>query len=139
LQPATINATLQAAWGGQYIDDFIDRGRVKRVFIQADAEYRMVPEDFNLWSVRNETGKMVPFDAFASSRWEYGSPRLERYNGVPAMQINGEAAPGISSGEAMAEIERLVSELPGGIGIEWTGLSYQERQAGAQIPLLYTL
>ena len=134
-----INATLQAAWGGQYIDDFIDRGRVKRVFIQADAPFRMVPEDFRLWSVRNDQGEMVPFSAFASSHWDYGSPRLERYNGAPAMEINGEAAPGVSSGDAMAEVERLVSELPQGIGLEWTGLSYQEREAGAQTPLLYTL
>jgi len=134
-----INATLQAAWGGQYIDDFIDRGRVKRVYVQADAPFRMVPEDFRLWSVRNNEGEMVPFPAFASSYWDYGSPRLERYNGMPAMQMNGEAAPGVSSGDAMAEVQRLVAELPAGFGLEWTGLSYQERQAGAQTPLLYTL
>ena len=134
-----INATLQAAWGGQYVDDFIDRGRVKRVYVQADAPFRMVPEDFRLWSVRNNEGRMVPVSAFATSYWDYGSPRLERYNGVPAMEINGEAVPGVSSGDAMAEIERLVAELPPGFGMEWTGLSYQERQAGAQTPLLYTL
>jgi multidrug efflux pump len=134
-----INATLQAAWGGQYIDDFIDRGRVKRVYVQADAPFRMVPEDFRLWSVRNNQGEMVPFSAFASSYWDYGSPRLERYNGIPAMQMNGEAAPGVSSGDAMAEVQKLVAELPAGFGLEWTGLSYQERQAGAQTPLLYTL
>jgi multidrug efflux pump len=134
-----INATLQAAWGGQYIDDFIDRGRVKRVYVQADAPFRMVPEDFRLWSVRNNHDEMVPFSAFASSHWDYGSPRLERYNGIPAMQMNGEAAPGISSGDAMAEVQKLVAELPAGFGLEWTGLSYQERQAGAQTPLLYTL
>jgi multidrug efflux pump len=134
-----INTTLSTSWGGQYIDDFIDRGRVKRVFVQADAPFRMSPEDFNLWSVRNSEGEMVPFSAFASSYWEYGSPRLERYNGVPALEINGEAAAGVSSGEAMAEVERIVSQLPPGIGLEWTGLSYQERQAGAQTPLLYTL
>ncbi|MGH8168697.1 MAG: efflux RND transporter permease subunit, partial [Woeseiaceae bacterium] len=136
---AAINSTLQAAWGGQYIDDFIDRGRVKRVYMQAEAPYRMVPEDFRLWSVRNNEGRMVPFSAFAGSHWEYGSPRLERYNGVGAMEFNGEAAPGVSSGEAMAEVEALVAELPQGIGLEWTGLSYQERQAGAQTPLLYSL
>ncbi|MGH8542788.1 MAG: efflux RND transporter permease subunit [Gammaproteobacteria bacterium] len=139
LSIADINSTLSAAWGGQYIDDFIDRGRVKRVFVQADAPFRMVPQDFNLWSVRNNQGEMVPFAAFASTYWDYGSPQLERYNGVPAMQINGEAAAGVSSGEAMAEVEALVSQLPQGIGLEWTGLSYQERQAGAQTPLLYTL
>jgi multidrug efflux pump len=139
LSMADINTTLSAAWGGQYIDDFIDRGRVKRVLVQADAPFRMTPEDFNKWSVRNNQGEMVPFSAFASTRWDYGSPRLERYNGVPAMEINGEAAPGVSSGEAMAEVEKLVSQLPQGFGLEWTGLSYQERQAGAQTPLLYTL
>jgi len=134
-----INATLQAAWGGQYIDDFIDRGRVKRVYMKAEAPFRMVPEDFRLWSVRNKEGEMVPFSAFAGWHWDYGSPRLERYNGLSALEINGEAAPGVSSGVAMAEVEKLVSQLGSGLGLEWTGLSYQERQAGAQTPLLYTL
>ena len=136
---ADINATLSAAWGGQYIDDFVDRGRVKRVYLQADARFRMVPEDFLRWSVRNRQGQMVPFSSFGSSHWDYGSPRLERYNGVPALEINGEGAPGVSSGDAMAEVERLVAQLPAGIGLDWTGLSYQERQAGAQTPLLYSL
>ena len=139
LSVAAINSTLQAAWGGQYIDDFIDRGRVKRVYIQAEAPFRMVPDDFRLWSVRNDAGDMVPFSAFAGWHWDYGSPRLERYNGVPALQINGEAAPGVSSGDAMAEIEAIISDLPEGFGLEWTGLSYQERRAGAQTPILYTL
>ncbi|RJG01061.1 efflux RND transporter permease subunit [Noviherbaspirillum sedimenti] len=139
LSLADINSTLSTAWGGQYIDDFIDRGRVKRVYMQADAKFRMAPEDFKLWSVRSKDGKMVPFTAFASSRWEYGSPRLERYNGVPAMEIQGEGAAGVSSGDAMAEIERLAAQLPAGYGIEWTALSYQERQAGSQTTVLYTL
>ena len=139
LSVANINATLAAAWGGRYIDDFIDRGRVKRVMLQADAPFRMVPEDFNRWSVRNEVGEMVPFSSFGTSRWEYGSPRLERYNGVPAMQINGEAAPGESSGAAMDRMAELAAQLPTGFEIEWTGLSFQERAAGAQTPLLYTL
>ncbi len=139
LSVADVNATLQAAWGGQYIDDFIDRGRVKRVYMQADAPFRMVPEDFNRWSVRNNEGKMVPFSAFATSSWDYGSPRLERYNGVPAVELNGDAAPGVSSGEAMAEMERLVAQLPPGFTMEWSGLSYQERRAGAQTPMLYAL
>jgi multidrug efflux pump len=134
-----INATLSAAWGGRYIDDFVDRGRVKRVYIQADAPFRMTPEDFNLWSVKNNQGEMVPFSAFAGSHWDYGSPRLERYNGVPAMEIQGEAAPGVASGDAMAEIERLAGELPPGFSVAWTALSYQEREAGSQTPLLYTL
>lgn len=139
LSIAEINNTLATAWGGRYVDDFIDRGRVKRVYVQADAPFRMNPEDFNLWTIRNNKGRMVPFSSIARSRWEYGSPRLERYNGVPAMQINGEAATGISSGDAMREVERLVAESGEGIGLEWTGLSYQERQAGAQTPILYTL
>ncbi len=139
LSTDAINATLAAAWGGQYIDDFIDRGRVKRVYVQADAPFRMTPEDFNLWSVKNARGEMVPFSAFATSRWDYGSPRLERYNGVGAVEIQGEAAPGVASGDAMAEIERLAAELPQGFGIEWTALSYQEREAGSQTTLLYTL
>ncbi len=139
LSIADINSTLASAWGGRYIDDFIDRGRVKRVMVQADAPFRMVPGDFNQWSVRNNVGEMVPFSAFATSRWQYGSPRLERYNGVSAVQIQGEAAPGESSGAAMDTIEQLASQLPDGFGIEWTGLSYQERAAGAQTPLLYTL
>jgi multidrug efflux pump len=136
---ADINSTLSTAWGGQYIDDFIDRGRVKRVYLQADAPFRMSPEDFKLWYVRNDKGEMVPFTAFAGSHWSYGSPRLERYNGASALEIQGEAAPGVSSGQAMAEIERLVAQLPKGLGVEWTALSYQERQAGAQTPMLYTL
>ncbi|MGB7740010.1 MAG: efflux RND transporter permease subunit, partial [Steroidobacteraceae bacterium] len=139
LATADINSTLSAAWGGQYIDDFVDRGRVKRVYIRADAPFRMTPEDFKLWSVRNAEGRMVPFSAFATSRWDYGSPRLERYNGVQAMEINGQGAPGVSTGEAMAEVERLVEQLPAGFGVEWTAVSYQERQAGSQTPLLYAL
>jgi multidrug efflux pump len=139
LSAADINTTLSVAWGSQYIDDFNERGRVKRVIVQADAPYRMSPEDFRRWSVKNSKGEMVPFTAFATTGWNYGSPRLERYNGVPAMNINGEAAPGVSSGDAMAEVERLVAQLPPGVGLEWTGASYQERAAGAQTPLLYSL
>jgi len=134
-----INETLSLAWGGRYVDDFIDRGRVKRVILQADAPFRMVPEDFSSWYVRNKQGEMVPFTAFASSHWRRSSPRLERYNGAPAMQVVGEAAPGVSSGDAMAEVEKLVAQLPPGFGIDWTGQSFQERASGAQTPLLYTL
>ena len=136
---ANINSTLSVAWGGQYIDDFIDRGRVKRVYLQADAPFRMVPEDFNRWYVRGNDGKMVPFNAFASTHWEYGSPRLERYNGASAVNITGTPAAGISSGDAMAEMERIATELPQGFGIEWSGQSYQERSASAQTPILYAL
>ena len=136
---AEINNTLSVAWGGRYIDDFIDRGRVKRVYVQADAPFRMVPEDFNLWYVRNNQGEMVPFSSFATWHWEYGSPRLERYNGVPAVNVTGMAAQGVSSGDAMAEMERLAEQLPAGFGLEWSGASYQERVADAQVPLLYAL
>ena len=139
LSMATINTTLATAWGSSYIDDFIDRGRVKRVYLQADQDFRMTPEDFRLWSVKNDKGEMVPFSAFASYHWDYGSPRLERYNGVSAMEIQGEPAAGVASGDAMLEIERLASQLPQGFAIEWTALSYQERAAGNQTPLLYTL
>ena len=139
LRISDINATLSTAWGGRYIDDFIDRGRVKRVYLQADAPWRMNPEDLRLWSVRNDRGEMVPFSAFAGWEWDYGSPRLERFNGVPSVEIQGESAPGVSTGEAMAEVDRLVAALPLGFGIEWSGVSYQEREAGAQTPLLYAL
>ena len=134
-----INSTLATAWGGQYIDDFVDRGRVKRVYVQGDAKFRMTPEDFNQWTVKNAQGEMVPFPAFATTRWEFGSPRLERYNGASAMEIQGQAAPGVASGDAMAEIEQIASKLPPGFEVEWTALSYQERQAGSQTALLYTL
>ncbi|MGS3180910.1 efflux RND transporter permease subunit [Aeromonas dhakensis] len=134
-----INSTLSSAWGSAYVNDFVDRGRVKKVYLQADAPFRMNPEDLKLWYVRNSAGQMVPFSAFASTDWSFGSPRLERYNGVPAMEIVGEAAPGKSTGDAMAAIEQMVKQLPEGIGIEWTGLSYQERQAGSQAPALYAI
>jgi multidrug efflux pump len=136
---ADVNETLALGWGGRYIDDFIDRGHVKRVYLQADARFRMVPEDFLDWYVRNREGEMVPFSAFATTRWDYGSPRLERYDGIPAVQIVGQAAPGVSSGDAMDELERLMARLPPGFGLEWTGQSYEERAAGAQTPLLYSL
>nr|WP_067292869.1 efflux RND transporter permease subunit [Marinobacterium profundum] len=134
-----INDALSIAWGSAYIDDFIDRGRVKKVYLQADAPFRMTPEDLNLWHVRNSNGEMVPFTAFASTQWSYGSPRLERYNGSPAVNIVGQAAPGMSTGDAMDAVERLVGQLPAGVGIEWTGLSLQERMAGDQAPALYAL
>ncbi|HEH9408220.1 TPA: efflux RND transporter permease subunit [Aeromonas salmonicida] len=139
LSISDINSTLSTAWGSSYVNDFVDRGRVKKVYLQADAPFRMNPEDLKLWYVRNSTGQMVPFSAFASTEWSFGSPRLERYNGVSAMEIVGEAAPGKSTGDAMAAIEQMVTQLPEGIGIEWTGLSLQERQAGSQAPALYAL
>ncbi len=127
-----INDTLQTAWGSSYVNDFMDRGRVKKVYVQAAAKYRMLPDDINLWYVRNSSGTMVPFSAFATSRWETGSPRLERYNGYSAVEIVGEAAPGISTGTAMDMMEKLAAQLPTGFGLEWTAMSYQERLSGAQ-------
>jgi len=134
----SIHNTISAAFGSAYVNDFIQGGRVKRVYVQADAPYRMLPQDLDRLYVRNEAGTMTPFASFASGRWSYGSPRLERFNAFPSMNIWGEAAPGRSSGEAMEAMEEIASRLSQGIGYEWTGLSYQERQAAAQTGLLYT-
>ncbi|GFO58770.1 multidrug efflux RND transporter permease subunit [Geomonas silvestris] len=134
-----VNSALSTAWGSTYVTDFIENGRIKKVYIQGDAQYRMLPEDINSWYVRNKSGEMVPFSAFASARWQYGSPRLERYNGIPSAEVMGAAAPGVSTGEAMAEMEKMAAQLPQGIGYEWTGLSYEERNAGAQAPALYAI
>ncbi|MBA6295402.1 efflux RND transporter permease subunit [Colwellia sp. MB02u-9] len=136
---SAINSTLSTAWGSSYVNDFIDRGRVKKVYMQGNAKSRMVPEDLNKWYVRNKNGDMVPFSAFSSTYWTYGSPRLERYNGFSAMEIQGSAAPGYSTGQAMDEMERLVKQLPNGIASEWTGISFQERSSSGQAPLLYGL
>jgi HAE1 family hydrophobic/amphiphilic exporter-1 len=133
----SIHNTFAQAFGSAYVNDFIQAGRIKRVYAQADAPYRMLPKDLEKLYVRNTTGKMVPFSSFASSHWTSGSPRLERYNGFPSRNIWGEAAPGRSSGEAMQAMEEIVAKLPQGIGFEWTGLSYQERAASSQAPLLY--
>jgi hydrophobe/amphiphile efflux-1 (HAE1) family protein len=132
-----IQNTIAAAFGSAYINDFIQAGRVKRVYAQADAPYRMLPTDLEKLHVRNTAGKMVPFSSFASGSWSSGSPKLERFNGFPSINIVGEAAPGRSSGEAMKVMEAFVRQLPQGIGFDWTGLSYQERQAGAQAAPLY--
>ncbi|EKY3197138.1 multidrug efflux RND transporter permease subunit AcrB [Cronobacter turicensis] len=134
-----INTTLASAWGGSYVNDFIDRGRVKKVYVMSLAQYRMLPGDINNWYVRGSDGQMVPFSAFSTSHWEYGSPRLERYNGLPSMQIQGQAVQGKSTGEAMAMMEQLASKLPTGIGYDWTGMSYQERLSGNQAPALYAI
>ena len=134
-----INTTLGASIGGSYVNDFIDRGRVKKVYVQAENKYRMLPSDINNLYVRGSAGQMVPFSAFSSAKWEYGSPRLERYNGLPSMEILGQPAPGKSSGDAMAMMESLASKLPSGIGYDWTGLSYQERLSGNQAPALYAI
>ncbi|GLR80890.1 efflux RND transporter permease subunit (plasmid) [Azospirillum oryzae] len=139
LSLSDINTTLSAAWGSSYVNDFIDQGRVKKVYLQADAPYRMQPSDIDRWYVRNASGQMVPFSAFTTAQWIYGSPKLERYNGSSSLNIQGSAAPGISSGEAMAEMEAMMQKLPQGIGYEWTGLSYEERLSGSQAPALYAL
>ncbi|WP_297201332.1 multidrug efflux RND transporter permease AcrD [uncultured Pluralibacter sp.] len=134
-----INDTLQTAWGSDYVNDFMDRGRTKKVYVQSAAPYRMLPNDINLWYVRNKSGEMVPFSAFATSHWETGSPRLERYNGYSSVEIVGEAASGVSTGTAMHVMETLVSQLPAGFGLQWTAMSYQERLSGAQAPALYAI
>ncbi|MHB8836510.1 MAG: efflux RND transporter permease subunit [Candidatus Methylomirabilia bacterium] len=139
VSPADANSVISTAWGGAYIGNFVQNNRVKNVYIQAEAKYRMLPEDIGAWHVRNRDGEMVPFSAFTSARWDYGSPRLERYNGLPSLEIMGQAAPGKSSGEAMREMEKMAAELPAGVGYEWTGLSYEERRAGAQAPALYAI
>ena len=138
-----INSTMSTAWGGSYINDFIDRGRVKKVYVQGEANARMMPEDLNKWYVRNNQGTMVPFSAFATGKWTYGSPRLERYNGIASVNIQGTPAPGVSSGDAMIAMEEIIAKLPSmglpGYDYEWTGLSLEERESGAQAPFLYAL
>jgi HAE1 family hydrophobic/amphiphilic exporter-1/multidrug efflux pump len=134
-----INNTLKTAWGSSYINDFLHEQRIKKVYVQGDAPYRMLPEDIYKWYVKNNSGEMVPFSAFSTAHWEYGSPKLERYNGTSSQEILGAPAPGISSGEAMQVMEEYAQQLPKGISLEWTGISYEERAAGAQTGLLYGL
>ena len=134
-----INSTLSIGLGASYVNDFIDHGRVKKVYLQGKAESRMNPEDLKKWYVRNGEGTMVPFSAFAKGKWIYGPPKLSRYNGVEAMEVLGAPAPGYSSGQAMAEVEALAKKLPDGVGISWTGLSYEERLSGSQAPALYAI
>lgn len=145
-----VNSVLQIGWGGAYVNDFIDRGRVKRVYMQGDAAYRSEPADLAQWYVRSNSattgtssvlglGNMVPFSAFASGEWTYGAPSLTRYNGLPSVNLQGNAAPGVSSGTAMQQMEGLIAKLPPGIGFEWTGLSLEEKKSSGQTPLLYTL
>ncbi|NIF44080.1 efflux RND transporter permease subunit [Burkholderia sp. Tr-862] len=135
-----IDQTFSIAWASKYVNNFLDTdGRIKKVYVQSDAPFRMTPEDLNIWYVRNGAGGMVPFGAFASGHWTYGSPKLERYNGVSAMEIQGQAAPGKSTGQAMTAMEGLAKKLPVGIGYSWTGLSFQEIQSGSQAPILYAI
>jgi len=139
LTTSAIDTTLSTAMGGLYVNDFLDNGRVKRVYMQGDTEFRMLPSDIDRWSVRNTLGQMVPFSAFSSSRWSYGSPQLQRYNGSPAYEFVGDATAGVSSGIAMAAVEDVMKQMPPGIGYEWTGASFQERLSGAQAPALYAI
>lgn len=134
-----IDQTLSIAWGSSYVNDFIDRGRVKKVMLQGEADSRMNPEDLEKWYVRNNKGEMIPFSSFATGEWVYGPPKLSRYNGVPAMEIQGAAAPGLSSGEAMLAVEEIMAQMPDGIGMSWTGLSYEERLSGDQATALYAI
>ena len=134
-----INSTMAVAWGSSYVNDFLDRGQIKRVYVQADAPYRMLPDDITDWYVRNTSGEMVPFSSFSEGNWTYGAQQLQRYNGVPSTNIQGSASPGFSTGDAMAAMEEIAAQLPDGFGFEWTGLSYQEAEAGNQAPLLYAL
>ena len=139
LSISDINSTMSTAWGSAYVNDFIDRGRVKRVYVQGNIDSRISPEDFDKWYVRNSDGDMVKFSTFASGYWTYGSPKLERYNGIPAVEIQGEPAPGYSSGDAMKAIEEIAKQLPQGVGLNYTGISYEEKMAGSQAPALYAL
>ncbi len=139
LRQEDINDTLATAWGGSYVNDFIDRGRVKKVFVQADAAWRDAPEDLNLWHVRGASGEMTPFQTFGSTNWTFGPARLERFDGNPSFQILGQPAPGYSSGQAMAAMAEMVGELPDGIGFRWSGISYEEQLAGNQALALYAL
>ncbi len=139
LTVADVNKVLSVGWGSAYVNDFVDRGRVKKVFMQGQPDSRMAPEDLNKWFVRNASGDMVPFSAFAHGEWIYASPRLERYNGLSSVNVQGSPAPGVSSGVAMAEVEKMVAQLPPGIGFEWTGLSVEERESGSQTPALYSI
>jgi HAE1 family hydrophobic/amphiphilic exporter-1/multidrug efflux pump len=134
-----VSELLTVAWAGRYVNDFLDRGRIKRVYVQGEADARSTPEDIERWRVRNASGGLVPFSNFIEGGWRFGPQGLYRYNGVPAMQLQGSPAPGVSTGEAMAEIERLVAELPPGFDISWTGLSLEEQESGNQAPLLYFL
>jgi hydrophobe/amphiphile efflux-1 (HAE1) family protein len=136
---SNINSTLSAAWGSTYINDFIDRGRVKRVYMQGDAPFRMTPEDLNRWYVRANDGSMAPFSSFAGASWTQGPASLTRYNGLPAIELMGMGAPGVSSGTALAEMDKIIKKLPRDVGYELTGLSYQEEASGAQAPALYAL
>jgi hydrophobe/amphiphile efflux-1 (HAE1) family protein len=134
-----VSDLLAVAWAGRYVNDYLDRGRIKKVYVQGDAASRRNPDDIERWRVRNASGGLVPFSNFATGDWQFGPQGLYRYNGVPAMQLQGGPAPGVTTGEAMAEMERLAAALPPGFDLAWTGLSLEERETGGQAPLLYAL
>ena len=136
---SAINSVISTAWGSSYVNDFVDRGRIKRVFVQGTPESRTNPSDIGKWYVRNNVGDMISFDAFSSSEWQSGSPRLTRYNSLPSMNVQGSAAPGLSTGEAMTAMSSMIEQLPEGITYEWTGMSLEEQKSGAQAPMLYAL
>jgi multidrug efflux pump len=138
LTTADVNSTLSAAWGGRYVNDFIDRGRVKRVYVQGDAQYRAKPEDINQWSVRNNNGEMVPFSSFSRTGWSVAPVSLSRFMGVQSYEFQGQPAPGKSTGDAMTKIEELANQIPG-VGVAWSGQSYEERLSSGQAPLLYAI
>jgi HAE1 family hydrophobic/amphiphilic exporter-1/multidrug efflux pump len=134
-----VSNLLTIAWAGQYVNDFLDKGRIKRVYVQGEAEARSDPTGFDLWQVRNATGSLVPLANFAKGEWSFGPQGITRYNGVPSMQIQGTPAPGVSTGAALAEIQRLADDLPPSFAVAWTGLSYEEQSSGNQAPLLFAL
>lgn len=136
---ANINSILGTAWAGSYVNDFVDRGQIKPVYVQADAPFRMQPEDVSRWYARDSNGEMVPFSAFTSTQWAFGPPKLDRFGGVSAVEIQGTAAAGTSSGTAMDRMEELVAKLGNGFTVAWTGLSYLERLSGSQAPALYMI
>jgi multidrug efflux pump len=136
---ADINQTLQSAWGSTYVNDFIDKGRIKRVYLQGEAQYRMTPQDLQKWHLRNKDDKMVSFSSFSSAHWTFGSPKLERFNGISSVNIQGGAIPGVSSGTAMDEMEKIVKSLPQGVDYAWSGISYEEKKSGSQTLMLYAI
>lgn len=136
---ADVNQSLQIAWGGSYVNDFLDKGRIKRVYIQGEDKHRMLPSDLKKWYVRNRDGNMVSFGSIMSAHWGFGPPKLERFNGIPSLNIQGGAAPGVSTGTAMDEMEKIVKALPKGIDLAWNGISYEEKKSGAQTLALYSI
>ncbi|APZ98091.1 multidrug efflux RND transporter permease [Sphingopyxis sp. QXT-31] len=138
LTNSDVNSTLATAWGGRYVNDFIDDGRVKRVYVQGDAPYRAKPEDLSQWYVRSNDGEMSPFSAFSKIGWSTTPSSSSRFQGVPAFEISGQPAAGTSSGEAMDEMERMAGEIPG-TSVAWSGSSYQERLSSGQAPFLYAI